>query len=408
MSRIPPPRRYTLQPSARKVSSSSEYAGDDPWVNELLNREIDFSKLIRQRPSIEIVNPRIDPIAYAPIRREIHHQYRLTPSTQHNSNTLKANSTSRTWIIDQTNQPNKHSSKHNSHKRSFDEEESLVKYQRRLISPRRNSSFAHGDFKGKDNDDDDDDEKSENKTLWNLYSSKEKRNILIYIIGIMLYKFGLEAFNGSIVSLAANRYDRDAMQSGMSAKTFEKVGLIIGLNQACQCIGSILIAPLIKRWPTRTVLSISIFLFSIFAALLMIIDGATGGKIKPNPFYPAHEHDYSYYGNYPTNLIIPIYCLTGIAYGMVELIRRIIPRDIVGSDEEKLQRMDALVHVFYEVAGVSGAFVTGLVLIPKLGNNYSFIITPILFTLSAIVWFFINAKLCPPLGSLNSHYRTAM
>ncbi|CAF1194018.1 unnamed protein product [Adineta ricciae] len=382
MSRIPPHRRYTLQPSARQVSSSSRYAGDDPWVNELLNREIDFSKLIRQRPSIEIVNPRINHIAYAPIRREIHHQYRLRPSTQHNSNSLNSNSTSRTWIIDQTNQPNKHLPKHNSHKRSFDEEESLVRYQRRFIPSKRDSSCVH---------DDDDGENSENKTLWNLYSRKEKRNILIYIIGIMLYKFGLEAFNGSIVSLAANRYDRDAMQSGMSAKTFEKVGLIIGLNQACQCIGSILIAPLIKRWPTRTVLSISIFLFSIFAALLMIIDGATGGKIKPNPFYPMHEHDYSYYGNYPTNLIIPIYCLTGIAYGMVELIRRIIPRDIVGSDEEKLQRMDALVHVFYEVAGVSGAFVTGLALIPKLGNNYSFIITPILFTLSAIVWFFINA-----------------
>ncbi|CAF1597266.1 unnamed protein product [Adineta ricciae] len=263
MSRIPPHRRYTLQPSARQVSSSSRYAGDDPWVNELLNREIDFSKLIRQRPSIEIVNPRINHIAYAPIRREIHHQYRLRPSTQHNSNSLNSNSTSRTWIIDQTNQPNKHLPKHNSHKRSFDEEESLVRYQRRFIPSKRDSSCVH---------DDDDGENSENKTLWNLYSRKEKRNILIYIIGIMLYKFGLEAFNGSIVSLAANRYDRDAMQSGMSAKTFEKVGLIIGLNQACQCIGSILIAPLIKRWPTRTVLSISIFLFSIFAALLMIID----------------------------------------------------------------------------------------------------------------------------------------
>jgi hypothetical protein len=104
-----------------------------------------------------------------------------------------------------------------------------------------------------------------------------------------------------------------------------------------------------------------------------------------------YEHDYSYYGNYPTNLIIPIYCITGISYGMVELIRRIIPRDIVGSDEEKLSRMDALVHVFYEIAGVSGAFTTGLVLIPRLGNNYAFIITPILFSLSSIICFFINS-----------------
>ncbi|CAF3233028.1 unnamed protein product [Rotaria sp. Silwood2] len=232
---------------------------------------------------------------------------------------------------------------------------------------------------------------NENKSIWNLFSSKEKRNIFIYILGIMLYKFGLEAFNGSIVSLAANRYDRDAFNNANVARTFEKVGLLVGLNQACQCIGSILIAPLIKRWPTRTVLSISIFSFALFTALLMIIDAATGGKIKPSNFQAMHENDFSYYGKYPTNVIIPIYCITGIAYGMVELIRRIIPGDIVGSDEEKLQRMDALVHVFYEIAGVSGALITGLILIPRLGNNYSFLITPILFSLSAIVWILINS-----------------
>lgn len=27
---------------------------------------------------------------------------------------------------------------------------------------------------------------------WNLFSPKEKRNIALYIVGIMLYKFGLE------------------------------------------------------------------------------------------------------------------------------------------------------------------------------------------------------------------------
>ena len=227
--------------------------------------------------------------------------------------------------------------------------------------------------------------------IWTLFSVQERRNMFIYILGIMLYKFGIEAFNGSIVSLAANRYDRDAFDSGNIARTFERVGLLVGLNQAAQCIGSILIAPLIKRWPTRTVLSISIFNFALFTALLMIIDAATGGKIKPSNFVGMNENDFSYYGNYPTNLIIPIYCATGVAYGMVELIRRIIPRDIVGTDEEKLQRMDALVHVFYEIAGVTGALTTALVLIPRLGNNYSFLVTPILFSLSAIVWIFIDS-----------------
>jgi MFS family permease len=226
--------------------------------------------------------------------------------------------------------------------------------------------------------------------VWTLFSRQEKRNILIYIIGIMLYKFGLEAFNGSIITLATNRYDQDAYNTGTASRTFEKVGLLSGLNQAFQCVGSILIAPLIKRWPTRTVLSVAIFVFAIFTAILMIVDAATGGYMKPKDFVSEHKDDFSYYGHYQTDGIIPIYCITGITYGMVELIRRVIPRDIVGGDAEKLQRMDALVHIFYEVAGTAAAFTTALGLIPALGNNYAFIITPILFTMAAIVWFFIN------------------
>ncbi|CAF1118875.1 unnamed protein product [Rotaria sordida] len=207
----------------------------------------------------------------------------------------------------------------------------------------------------------------------------------------MLYKFGLEAFNGSIVTLATNRYDQDASNANKPSQTFQRIGLLVGLNQAFQCVGSVLIAPLVRRWPTRTVLSGSIVTFAIFTAILMIIDGATGGHIKPANFTPKHKNDFSYYGHYKTDVIIAIYCVTGIAYGMVELIRRIIPRDIVGGDVEKLQRMDSLVHVFYEVSGTAGAFATALGLIPRLGNNYAFIITPICFTASGIVWFFLGS-----------------
>ncbi|KAF9191036.1 hypothetical protein BGZ51_007869 [Haplosporangium sp. Z 767] len=40
---------------------------------------------------------------------------------------------------------------------------------------------------------------------------------------------------------------------------------------------------------------------------------------------------------------------------MVELIRRVIPRDIFGGDVVKL-KMDATVHAYYEVSGISGTF----------------------------------------------------
>ncbi|KIX09097.1 uncharacterized protein Z518_00175 [Rhinocladiella mackenziei CBS 650.93] len=164
------------------------------------------------------------------------------------------------------------------------------------------------------------------RETWTMFTPTEKRNIAIYIAGIMLYKFGLEAFNGSI------------------------------------CVGSILIAPLIRRWPTKLVLAIAIMVFGIMTAILLIVDAGTGGRFKPDNWEDTHdEDDFGYYGSYNTDGIIPIYCVSGIVYGMVELIRRVIPRDIVGGNVQKLRRMDSLVHIFYEVSG-TGAF----------GNNYSF------------------------------------
>lgn len=227
---------------------------------------------------------------------------------------------------------------------------------------------------------------------WRTFTPAEKRNIAIYILGIMLYKFGLEAFNGSIVALATNRYDYDAKMANQTAKTFERVGLLTGLNQAFQCVGSIIIAPLIKRFSTKNVLACAIFIFGLCTAILLVLDAATGGTFIPAKYRKKHpKNEYGYYGDYNTDGIIPIYCVTGIVYGMVELIRRVIPKDIVGGNVQKLRRMDALVHIFYEIAGTSGAFCTALALIPRFGNNYSFIITPIFFTAAAVVWSFISS-----------------
>jgi MFS family permease len=241
------------------------------------------------------------------------------------------------------------------------------------------------------------------RASWSLFSATEKRNIAIYILGIMLYKFGLEAFNGSIVALATNRYDYDASRTKTVAKTFERVGLLTGLNQAFQCVGSILIAPLIKRFQTKNVLASAIAVFGLLTAVLMIVDAASGGTIRPKDWSATHSrNDFGYYGDYNTDGIIPIYCITGIAYGMVELIRRVIPRDIVGGDVQKLRRMDAMVHIFYEIAGTSGAFCTALALIPSLGNNYAFVITPVCFVSACCVWFFVRVHREPSTSNFDA------
>ncbi|RPB29429.1 MFS general substrate transporter [Terfezia boudieri ATCC MYA-4762] len=215
---------------------------------------------------------------------------------------------------------------------------------------------------------------SKSKQVWANYTPTERRNIAIYIIGIMFYKFGLEAFNGSITTLAIDRFGTQA---------FRKQGLLQGLNQAFQCVGSILIAPLIKRFPTRSVLAMAVMVFGLLTAVLMIVDASTGGRIKRGDERKPH------YGNWNPDGLFPVYCASGIAYGMVELIRRVIPRDIVGGDVNKLRRMDAIVHIFYEIAGTVGAFTTTY-LVLRFGNNYSFFITPIFFTCACILWSFVS------------------
>ena len=42
---------------------------------------------------------------------------------------------------------------------------------------------------------------------YRMYTPTECRNTAIYILGIMLYKLGYESFQGSVTSLATNRYD---------------------------------------------------------------------------------------------------------------------------------------------------------------------------------------------------------
>ncbi|KAL1795834.1 hypothetical protein ACET3X_006058 [Alternaria dauci] len=229
------------------------------------------------------------------------------------------------------------------------------------------------------------------RETWSIYTPVERRNIAMYIAGIMMYKFGLEAFNGSVIALATNRYD-DLGEKTHTSITFQRVGVLTGLNQAFQCVGSILIAPLIKRYPTKNVLACAILIFAFMSSLLLILDAATGGTFVPRGW---PKDDFSYYGDYNTDAMIPIYCVCGIVYGMVELIRRVIPRDLVGGHIQKLRRMDSLVHIFYEISGTAGAFCTALALIPRFGNNFSFIITPIFFAAASILWYFIQEGSMP-------------
>jgi hypothetical protein len=124
------------------------------------------------------------------------------------------------------------------------------------------------------------------------------------------YKFGLEYFNGAFITLANELF---------GDQRYKKIGILTGMNAAMQCVsyleafsppppyrplpfflplllpgfnirqanaissaqvGAILIAPLIKKFPTRSVLSCAVFCFGLMSAILLIVDAATGGKPK--------------------------------------------------------------------------------------------------------------------------------
>jgi MFS family permease len=136
------------------------------------------------------------------------------------------------------------------------------------------------------------------------------------------YKFGLEYFNGAFITLANERFPKEVR--------YRNVGVLTGTNAAMQCVGSILIAPLMKRFPTRTVLSYAVLVFGLISMTLLIADAATGGKPK------LMNGGKTKYGSWSPNGLFPIYIISGVAYGMVELIRRVIPRNIVAGDVQRV------------------------------------------------------------------------
>lgn len=220
------------------------------------------------------------------------------------------------------------------------------------------------------------------------FTPAQWRNIGFYILGIMLYKFGLEWYNGAFITLANERFN--------SSNRFTNIGILTGTNYAAQAIGSILVAPLIKRYPTRSVLACAILLFALISTIPMIADAATGGQLK---FKTANNDEQ--YGTWNPNGLFPIYVVSGLSYGTVELIRRVIPRDIVGSDVVRLKKMDSLVHVLYEVAGTAGAF-SSTALIARFGYNYSSLLTPVFFTFACLAWSFVA-----PVGEANKRKEAA-
>lgn len=114
------------------------------------------------------------------------------------------------------------------------------------------------------------------------FSDDEARNVLFYVLGIMLYKFGLEAYLGSVAVTAAD---------GFSATTaFALLGALQGANQAAQCVGSILVAPLVAKAATNRVQAASVWGLGLMSITLIALEAATGGTLTKKGAHALSHH----------------------------------------------------------------------------------------------------------------------
>ncbi|KAI8852755.1 hypothetical protein BC829DRAFT_373570 [Chytridium lagenaria] len=215
------------------------------------------------------------------------------------------------------------------------------------------------------------------------FTSSEKRNIMFYILGIMLYKFVLETLNTCMSGLILNRLR--GSDQGKLWTVAQSLALFT------QCVGSLIVAPLVRRMYAGKLLATSVLLFGGVILLVPIIEGATGGVVPRvntggSKIASTWGKHFVYMDPNPCPLLLsPLRYI----WGMVELMRRVIPAEIVGDNAIKLRRMDGIVHIFYEVSGTIGALFAPY-WVSYFGWGYALTIMPIGYILAASSWIMIT------------------
>lgn len=186
-----------------------------------------------------------------------------------------------------------------------------------------------------------------------------------FLAGIMSYKFALETMNTCIFNLLARSEERT--RASVLWVTLQSI------NYGTQCLGSLIVGPSVQRVRTSRLLAVTLLLFGICITIVPVMELFSGGTL-------TEEGDWN-----PWILFI-IYPLVGLFHGIIELIRRVIPNDIVGGDVVKLTKMNSTVHITYEIAGTSGALLATY-WIRGLGFAYALFVMSGMFTIGSILWY---------------------
>ncbi|EGC37652.1 hypothetical protein DICPUDRAFT_149728 [Dictyostelium purpureum] len=222
----------------------------------------------------------------------------------------------------------------------------------------------------------DEEEKPSKYSKWDpKFYLLEHRDELKIIVASMFYKFAFETFSSSLSLVVLTRFEHD------NGVTFLAVmNIIYFLSQS---IGSILVSPFVRNFRASRVTSVVMFLMAILITVFIIIGASTGTKT-----------DVDHLGSWNRYLVIPLYLLMGIFVGMIEVSRKLTPRQILGGDNKKLSKLNGLIHLFYEVSGTGGAFLS-TPLIDHLGPIFSLSHQPVFYLLGATFFFFVSQPFPP-------------
>lgn len=181
--------------------------------------------------------------------------------------------------------------------------------------------------------------------------AEKKAGVGRMIRGTMALKVGMEAMTTGIPFVAL------ATLGGTTGVAL----LVVGAYGLAQALSGSWAGSLTNRFPAQRVLAFAV-------ASLAASIGALAALSALNLAAPW--------------VLYALYSVTGAAVGVAETSRRLIPPLILGQDQETLRRYNGRLHRFYEVAGVFGSALAGLV-IWKLGASVALWITPPLAALAA-------------------------
>jgi hypothetical protein len=198
----------------------------------------------------------------------------------------------------------------------------------------------------------------------------EKAATRKYLVGTGIFKMGMEALSLSAPLLALTIFGQVKVAAV----------LVVGWGLS-QIVFSSLSGGLLDRRSPSKVLAWSMAFQAATVAVLI-------GLFAADKFFPG-------IAGFPLvnpMTLLALYSLAGGFMGVSDTARQVIPPEIAGSQEHGLKIFNAKTHIAYEIAGVLGAVLTG-VIIANFGIMPALLIHPPAYLLAA--WVFSRLKITP-------------